>query len=348
MPTSSTYGIDFPFQDSRDGYYLQLTPTTEDEIKSNLIHLLLTRKGSRYFLPDFGTTLYEYIFEPLDNITFDSIQSEIREQVIKYIPNLKMVANETRRARALQQREIANLYLATIRSKHIAEFIREREEEGVKPNTIRLDLAILSRLFEVAGNDWGMESLSNPVKRARKPKLNGGRTRRLQPAPSEGAKSEEERLIEACGERFRPVVQFAIETAMRRSEIANLKWDKVDLQGRTAYLSETKNMSERIVPLSPTALGILKSIPRQISGSVFGMSENAITIAMRRAREEAEITDLTFHDLRHEATSRLFESTDLDILEIAEITGHQNLQMLKRYTHLRSSRLADRLAGKAR
>ncbi|MBC17128.1 MAG: integrase [Desulfovibrio sp.] len=266
----------------------------------------------------------------------------------EYIPNLKMVANETRRARALQQREIANLYLATIRSKHIAEFIREREEEGVKPNTIRLDLAILSRLFEVAGNDWGMESLSNPVKRARKPKLNGGRTRRLQPAPSEGAKSEEERLIEACGERFRPVVQFAIETAMRRSEIANLKWDKVDLQGRTAYLSETKNMSERIVPLSPTALGILKSIPRQISGSVFGMSENAITIAMRRAREEAEITDLTFHDLRHEATSRLFESTDLDILEIAEITGHQNLQMLKRYTHLRSSRLADRLAGKAR
>ncbi len=90
MPTSSTYGIDFPFQDSRDGYYLQLTPTTEDEIKADLIHLLLTRKGSRYFLPDFGTTLYEYIFEPLDNITFDSIQSEIREQVAKYIPNLKI------------------------------------------------------------------------------------------------------------------------------------------------------------------------------------------------------------------------------------------------------------------
>ena len=90
MPTSSTYGIDFPFQDSREGYYLQLTQTTEEEIKANLIHLLLTRKGSRYFLPDFGTTLYEYIFEPLDNITFDSIQAEIREQVSKYIPNLKI------------------------------------------------------------------------------------------------------------------------------------------------------------------------------------------------------------------------------------------------------------------
>ena len=81
---------------------------------------------------------------------------------------------------------------------------------------------------------------------------------------------------------------------------------------------------------------------------MFGMSENAITIAMRRAREEAELKDLTFHDLRHEATSRLFENTDLDILEIAEITGHKNLQMLKRYTHLRADRLANRLAGAKR
>jgi len=266
----------------------------------------------------------------------------------EYIPNLKMVANETRRAKALQKREIANLYLATIRSKHIAEFIKEREDEGVKPNTIRLDLAILSRLFEVAGTDWGMESLSNPVKRARKPKLNAGRTRRLQPAQGEDEKSEEERLLEACGERFRPVVQFAIETAMRRSEIASLKWENIDLKGKTAYLAETKNMTERTVPLSPAAIDILQSVPRQIHGTVFGMSENAITIAMRRARGKAEIKDLTFHDLRHEATSRLFETTDLDILEIAEITGHKNLQMLKRYTHLRSSRLADRLAGDKR
>lgn len=279
-----------------------------------------------------STTLYEALDRFID----------------EYIPNLKMVANETRRAKAIQKREIANLYMATIRTKHIAEFIKEREGEGVKPNTIRLDLAILSRLFEVAATDWGMESLSNPVKRARKPKLNGGRTRRLQPAQHKDEKSEEERLLNECGTRFRPVVQFAIETAMRRSEIANLRWENVDLKNRTAYLGETKNQSERTVPLSPTAIDILKTIPRRISGTVFGMSENAITIAMRRARDNAKLKDLTFHDLRHEATSRLFENTDLDLLEIAEITGHKNLQMLKRYTHLRSERLADRLAGKNR
>jgi integrase len=266
----------------------------------------------------------------------------------EYIPSLKMAANETRRAKAIQKRDIANLTMASIRTKDIADFIKEREKEGVKANTIRLDLAILSRLFEVAATDWGMESLSNPVKRAKKPKLSGGRTRRLQPAPSKDEKSEEERLLNACGENFKPVVQFAIETAMRRAEIANLTWSDIDLKRKTAYLENTKNMTERSVPLSPAALDILKNIPRQISGSVFDMSENAITIAMRRAKASAKLEDLTFHDLRHEATSRLFENTDLDSLEISEITGHKGLQMLKRYTHLRSDRLADRLAGKKR
>ena len=90
MANGITYGINFPFRESYVGKYLDVSDSTDEEVRSNLIHLLLTRKGSRYFLPDFGTTLYEYIFEPLDNITFDSIQSEIREQVAKYIPNLKI------------------------------------------------------------------------------------------------------------------------------------------------------------------------------------------------------------------------------------------------------------------
>lgn len=274
-----------------------------------------------------------------------TLHEALQRFIDEYIPNLKMVANETRRAKALQSRKIANRFMANIRTKDIASFIREREKEGVKPNTIRLDLAILSRLFEVAATDWGMESLANPVKRARKPKLNGGRTRRLQPARGKDEKSEEERLLNACGERFRPVVQFALETAMRRAEISGLYWENINIKGKTAYLEKTKNMSERTVPLSPNAIGILKSLPSNISGSVFGMSANAITIAMRRARKEAKLEDLTFHDLRHEATSRLFENTSLDVMEIAEITGHKSLQMLKRYTHLRSMHLARKMAG---
>jgi phage baseplate assembly protein W len=90
MANGKTYGITFPFRDSFDGKYLDLTDFEDEEIRSSLIHLLLTRKGARYFLPDFGTRLYEYIFEPLDGPTFNQIEAEIRDSVQTYIPNLQI------------------------------------------------------------------------------------------------------------------------------------------------------------------------------------------------------------------------------------------------------------------
>lgn len=84
----TTYGIDFPFRDSVTGDYLKLTTSPEREIRANLIHLLLTRKGTRYYMPDFGTRLYEYIFDQNDSTSFNHIEEEIRESVKKYIPNL--------------------------------------------------------------------------------------------------------------------------------------------------------------------------------------------------------------------------------------------------------------------
>ncbi len=90
MANGKTYGIDFPFRTSQFGKYLSLSQTADDEIRNNLVHLLLTRRGSRYYLPDFGSRLYEYIFEPMDTLTFDSIEAEIRQSCEKYIPNLKI------------------------------------------------------------------------------------------------------------------------------------------------------------------------------------------------------------------------------------------------------------------
>lgn len=88
MANGVTYGLNFPFRDSVRGDYLQLTETEAQEIKSDLIHLLLTRKGSRYFLPQFGTRLYEFLFEPFDNLTFNAIESDIRDSVAQFMPNL--------------------------------------------------------------------------------------------------------------------------------------------------------------------------------------------------------------------------------------------------------------------
>ena len=90
MANGITYGINFPFRQSIKGQYLSLSEKTDEEIRSNLIHLLLTRKGSRYYLPDFGTRLYEYLFEPLDGPTFSQIEAEIRSSVEEYIPGLRI------------------------------------------------------------------------------------------------------------------------------------------------------------------------------------------------------------------------------------------------------------------
>ena len=92
MANGVTYGITFPFKDSLNGKFLDLSDTSEEEIRSSLIHLLLTRKGSRYFMPNFGTRLYEFIFEPLDSPTFDQIETEIKEAVETYIPGLTITS----------------------------------------------------------------------------------------------------------------------------------------------------------------------------------------------------------------------------------------------------------------
>ena len=90
MADGKTYGVFFPFRDSSQGDYLRLTQTSNEEVRADLLHLILTRKGSRYYLPDFGTRIYEFIFEPMDGPTFDAIKADVRQAVDKYIPNLQI------------------------------------------------------------------------------------------------------------------------------------------------------------------------------------------------------------------------------------------------------------------
>jgi len=273
-----------------------------------------------------STTLYEAL---------ERYKQEYLSQLAHPLPVLHRVI-------PLQKRPIASRFLASIRGKDIAEFIREREAEGAAANTIRLDLSTLSKVFEIASRDWGMESLSNPVKKVNKPKLPGGRTRRLEA-------DEEARLLTACSPPFSCIVRFALETAMRREEISTLTWENVSFARRCAFLPKTKNGDARTIPFSPAALAILHELQTETSeGKIFQLSTQSITQAMIKACKKAEIEGLHFHDLRHEAISRFFENTDLDMMEIKAITGHRTLQMLARYTHLRTAKLADRLAGAKR
>ena len=232
----------------------------------------------------------------------------------------------------LKNDKIAKLCLSRVRGADLAEYRDRRLAAGLSPSSVRLELAILSNLYNVAMKEWRMEGLRNPVLSVRKPPPGKARDRRLTPG-------EEKRLLAECSDSLRAIVLFALETGMRRGEIKKLLWENVDLGKRTAKICDTKNGEDRTIPLSTRAVAVLKALPRNINGKVFTAD---ISHSFATACRRAGIEDLHFHDLRHEATSRLFEK-GLNPMQVAAITGHKTLQMLKRYTHLRAEDLAKML-----
>ena len=140
-----TYGIDYPFRDSSKGDYLNMTEIPEKEIRANLIHLILTRKGSRYYLPDFGTRMYEFIFDQNDFVTHNLIEEEIREGVKKYIPNLDInsisimsAENDPDQRRSSNQEEDERLFRVS--------------EESTKPYTavVKIDYTVNNGSFSTS------------------------------------------------------------------------------------------------------------------------------------------------------------------------------------------------------
>ena len=263
----------------------------------------------------------------------------IERYLAEVTPHKKNSRPEALKLQQWLRRPIACRFMSAIRGRDVADAIKDMEGEGKSGNTIRLHLAVLSHLFKVAKTEWGMEAISNPVESVRKPRLPQGRERRL-------VGNEEDRLLDACRADENPdvlhIVRFAIETAMRRAEICGLRWENVNLPGRVALLPATKNGTVRRVPLSSIAVSVLTALPRRLDGLVWDAKPDTVTRSFERACRRAAITGLTFHDLRHEATSRMFEK-GLNPMQVAAITGHKTLQMLKRYTHLRAEDLAKML-----
>ena len=255
------------------------------------------------------------------------------------VSSVKKTANrEIYTIRWWQSSALGPRSLASIRGKDVASVLAAKEAEGAAPHTIHLYLALLSHLFTMARRAWGMEGLSNPTEFVRKPKLPQGRDRRL-------VDDEYPRLLtaaQAYGGEIGPLITWAIETAMRRGEIAGMRWEHIDRKDKVLLIPETKNGTPRQVPLSTVALAVLDTLPRHTDGRVWSMRPDSISQAFERVCKAADIGGLTFHDLRHEATSRLFEK-GLNPMEAAAITGHKTLQMLKRYTHLKAKDLVGRL-----
>ena len=239
------------------------------------------------------------------------------------------------------------------------------QAEGLSPSTLTKRVGLLARCV-----DWALRrallSLSqNPLRLlprgyatrgvAKEKSWSGERDRRLGQAEERAIRSV---LAEKKGRNEELVLfEVALESAMRLREIYTLTWEQVDFVQRTIFLDKTKNGDKRQVPMSSPLLRVLREykasstseglFPDFWDGTIEPRKLRTITcrLSHRFASRfaEAGCPDLRFHDLRHEATSRLYERTSLSDVQISSITGHKDLRMLRRYANLRGSDLATRL-----
>ncbi|KQP07721.1 integrase [Methylobacterium sp. Leaf99] len=229
---------------------------------------------------------------------------------------------------------------------------RDDRTEHVSPGTIIRELGLLRSVFETARDEWDVPLPANPVAKVRKPTAPEGRTRRL-------AEGELDNLLKpsSIGRTIwlKAAIQLAIETGMRRGELLNVNWSDVDLQNGLLTIPRTKTGISRRIPLTLEAVSILTerqhAAESRNEGRVFSINPDAFQLAwqrckLRASQSQPDIVDLRFHDLRHEAVSRFFE-LGLSTVEVALISGHRDMRMLFRYTHLKPESIVEKFRKQA-
>ncbi len=280
----------------------------------------------------------------IDRGTFvnnDFAQKTLFKEILqKYLnevaPNMMSGDTQAVRIRKLMKHPIAEVNMAQLSPKHIADY-RDERLKVIKPNTVIRELAVISSIINLARREWGL-NIINPVMMIKKPSSTQGRDRILNDVEFDRLFIE----LEKIGPWYKPLVEFAVETAMRRGELMSLLWVNVNFEKSVAFLPLTKNGDSRYVPLSSKALRIIKSLPRDIEGRVFPLNKQTVSILFLRAARRAKLENIHFHDLRHIALTRL-SSKISNVLELAAISGHKELKMLQRYTHIKAEDLVQKL-----
>ena len=252
----------------------------------------------------------------------DIIDDYLRQQELTFIRDYK---REKSRLLLLKQ-QLGAYSLNQLTPSKIALFRDLRLSQGLSPATVVKDLNTLSKVIKLGQVGWGVYLANNPILSVQKPKVVGHRVRRL-------SQQEEDILLNQSSFQMRAIVIFAIETGMRLGEILALTWN--DIQHDIAVLKETKNNEIRYVPFTKKVIQLLKTLPKNIEDNrvfYFWQTVSGFQSSWQRFKRRAGLVDLRFHDLRHEAISRLFEK-GLNHMEIASISGHKSMQILKRYNH---------------
>jgi integrase len=259
--------------------------------------------------------------------------------LVEVTPTMKGATEDTIRLKAIMRKPIARWSMANLSAARIAAYRDERLKE-VGGGTVIRELAYISAIINHARREWSI-NVPNPVQMVRKPQSPQSRSRVL----TDDEVSKLLTALEPTGRRShwtKPAVQLALATAMRRGELLSMRWEHVDLQYRTVFLSDTKNGESRTVPLSTAAVQVLAELPRQISGVVIPVKFFTLDAAFKRARKRAGLDDVRFHDLRRTAITRMAEKLP-NVIELAAVSGHKSLMVLKRYYRPTASELAQKL-----
>lgn len=209
---------------------------------------------------------------------------------------------------------------------------------GRSGDTVNHYYNAISKIYQMLQTEWSM-TVDNPIKGIKRLAANPSRTKRIN-GETENA------LLFACEQSksklLKPIVEFALETGMRRGEIMGLKWFDIDIPTRRAFLHITKNGKPRQVPLTLKAIQILNGVRQEHPEYVFPLSLDALRRHFDKAVKTAKknwgfkgvnpFDDLRLHDCRHEALSRLSDA-GLNVIELSYISGHKTLTQLSRYTH---------------
>ena len=263
----------------------------------------------------------------------------IERYLVEVTPRMKSATEDTIRLKALIRKPIAKWSMANLSAARVAAFRDERLAE-VSAGTVIRELAYLSSIVNHARREWGI-NVPNPVQMVRKPPSPPARGRVLTDAEI----SILLKVFEPVGRRSHwvtPIVELALETAMRRGELLSLRWENINLKTRTAYLSTTKNGDSRTVPLSSNALHVLEKLPRHLSGEVFPLNAAALNAAFKRGLSRSGLEDIRFHDLRRTAITKMAEKLP-NVIELAAVSGHKSLMVLKGYYRPSASDLALKL-----
>ena len=265
--------------------------------------------------------------------------SEVLDRYVKQVSTTKRGNRaETYRIESFKRSALSKYALHGITPQLIAAW-RDNRLTEVSSGTALRELQLLGHVFSVAIREWGFRLPCNPVSFIRKPQSGCARDRVL-------TFSERALLLSACDQChnrwIKPVVVFALETAARRGEILSLTWKDVQLAKQTANFQVTKAGQPRRIPLSKICCSMLESLPRSSDGRVFPVSVEALKQAYKRAVARAGISNFTFHDLRHDALTRLAK-LGLSILELRSISGHTTANMLQRYVSIDTGDLATKL-----